>query len=58
MIAVLLRETVAAAVEGSVVVVVVEEEEPCGEVVSKVGGEGGGIGNVCGEVDAYMDDDG
>lgn len=60
MIAVLLRETVAAAVEGSVVVVVVvvEEEEPCREVVSKVGGEGGGIGNVCGEVDAYMDDDG
>ena len=54
MIAVLLRETVAAA-EGSVVVVVVvvvEEEEPCEGSSQSVEW----IGNVCGEVDAYMDD--
>ena len=52
MIAVLLRETVAAAEGSVVVVVVVEEEEPCEGSSQSVGW----IGNVCGEVDAYMDD--
>ena len=52
MIAVLLRETVAAAEGSVVVVVVVEEEEPCEGSSQSVEW----IGNVCGEVDAYMDD--